>query len=54
MEDSDLLQGLSNVEKVLVRMLHRVEIRGKKERMVPVLLTESLQESIEVLVNMRL
>ena len=52
-EDSDVMKCLSDVEKTLVKTLQRVEIRGKKGRGVPVLLTEDMQAAVDALIRMR-
>ena len=51
--DRDIMKSLSETERFLVKTLQRVEIRGKRGRMVPVILTESLQATIEILVKLR-
>ncbi|KAK7506679.1 hypothetical protein BaRGS_00002154 [Batillaria attramentaria] len=45
----DIFEGLSQFEKHLVHTLARIEIRGKRGRKVPVLLTEQLKAQIECL-----
>lgn len=45
--------ALSATEKVLVKTMSRVEIRGKKGRTVPVLLTQTVQKCIDLLLKWR-
>ncbi|KAL8612973.1 hypothetical protein ACOMHN_001056 [Nucella lapillus] len=51
--DSEILQGLTETEKKLAAILQRVEIRGKFNRPVPILLTPVMIESIQKLLQMR-
>ncbi|KAK7483871.1 hypothetical protein BaRGS_00024888, partial [Batillaria attramentaria] len=51
--DSELLQGLTESEKRLTHVLQRVEIRGKFNRPVPILLTPGMTENIHRLIQMR-
>ncbi|KAK3909979.1 DNA polymerase epsilon subunit B [Frankliniella fusca] len=53
-DNADALKSLSEVEKILVKSLQRVVIRGKKGRGVPVLLTEDMQISVQALIDLRL
>lgn len=46
---SEIYESLSEAERILVRSLKRVEIKGKKGRKVPVILTSDLQASISLL-----
>ncbi|XP_063226925.1 uncharacterized protein LOC134533339 isoform X1 [Bacillus rossius redtenbacheri] len=52
-EDSDIFKSLSDSEKALTKKLRRIEIRGKKGRKVPVILTEDMQSTINLLVEKR-
>ncbi|KAH3877864.1 hypothetical protein DPMN_001743 [Dreissena polymorpha] len=45
--------SLSETEKVLLRTLSRVEIRGKRDRTVAVLLTPNIQKNIDLLLRYR-
>lgn len=45
--------GLSTMEQALAKSLRRIEITGKRGRIVPVLLTEFLSHSLDILVNCR-
>lgn len=45
--------GLAPVELALCHSLHRIEIKGKRGRTVPMLLTELMHEALEVLVLKR-
>lgn len=45
----EVYQSLGSVEKALVRKFHRVEIPGKRGRTVPVLMTESMVETVNLL-----
>ncbi|XP_069110207.1 uncharacterized protein [Argopecten irradians] len=49
----DIEESLSPMEKALCSTFERVEIRGKRGRIVPVLLTTTLQKSIECLMKYR-
>ncbi|XP_070212233.1 uncharacterized protein [Littorina saxatilis] len=51
--EEELLADLTETEKKLVNIFHRVEIRGKFNRAVPILLTPSMVESVESLIAMR-
>ena len=51
--DDDVLQSLSTFEKHLCNSLTRVVTRGKRGRKVPILLTASLKEGVDLLVNTR-
>ncbi|XP_070189389.1 uncharacterized protein [Littorina saxatilis] len=51
--DPLVLQNLTASEKKLVKVLHRVEIRGKFNRPVPILLTPLMVESIKRLLAIR-
>jgi isopentenyldiphosphate isomerase len=51
--DQDVVASLSQWEQELCRKLSRMEIRGKRGRKVPVLLTEEMKESIDMLVSFR-
>jgi hypothetical protein len=44
---------LSETEKVLCRLMTRVEIRGTRGRIVPVILTTTLQNAIDILIDKR-
>ncbi|XP_067268768.1 uncharacterized protein [Pseudorasbora parva] len=50
---SDVADALSEVEQKLCQHFQRIEIRGKRDRKVPVLLTPSMLESMELLVSNR-
>lgn len=49
----DLKEALSDLEKKLCQHFRRVEIRGKRGRKVPVLLTPEMQQSLDLLVSKR-
>lgn len=51
--EEELLQNLTTTEKKLVGVLHRVDIRGKFNRPVPVLLTPIMVDSIDKLLAVR-
>lgn len=51
--EQEILQNLTTTEKKLVSVLHRVEIRGKFNRPVPVLLTPTMVNSIDKLLALR-
>ena len=48
--EDEILSDLRNTEKKLVEKLHRVEIRGKFNRPVPILLTPKMVQNVEKLV----
>jgi hypothetical protein len=48
-----MMETLSPLEKELVKTLHRVEIRGKKGRMVPILLTRDMKKAADALLQSR-
>lgn len=50
---SDLADGLSELEKKLCQHFQRIEIRGKRNRKVPILLTPDMFSSMEALVTHR-
>ena len=50
---SDIQQTLSPVEKSLCKMFTRIELRGKRGRMVPILLTSDILQAVNVLVSER-
>ncbi|XP_029942329.1 uncharacterized protein LOC115384133 isoform X4 [Salarias fasciatus] len=50
---SDVALGLSKLEQKLCKHFQRIEIRGKRNRKVPVLLTPDMLSSMEVLVEHR-
>jgi hypothetical protein len=49
----EVFDSLSQTEKILVKSLKRIEIRGKRGRKVPVLLTEDMRCSIDILIEHR-
>ncbi|KAF6728633.1 N-lysine methyltransferase SETD8-A, partial [Oryzias melastigma] len=49
----DVSEALSDLEKKLCKHFRRIEIRGKRERKVPVLLTPMMQQSLDILVSKR-
>ncbi|KAM9699286.1 uncharacterized protein ACNS7B_008355 [Menidia menidia] len=49
----DINEALSDLEKRLCQHFKRIEIRGKRGRKVPVLLTPAMQQSLNFLVNKR-
>ncbi|KAG5868241.1 hypothetical protein JTB14_028845 [Gonioctena quinquepunctata] len=51
--NSDVFQVLSSAEQELSKLLKRLVIKGKKGRGVPVLLTEDLQSSLDLLIELR-
>ncbi|XP_039544399.1 uncharacterized protein LOC120490938 isoform X1 [Pimephales promelas] len=50
---SDVADALSEVEQKLCQHFQRIEIRGKRDRKVPILLTPSMLASMELLVQNR-
>ncbi|XP_076011575.1 uncharacterized protein LOC143004514 [Genypterus blacodes] len=50
---SDLAQGLSELEQKLCQHFQRIEIRGKRNRKVPILLTPDMLSSMELLIAHR-
>lgn len=50
---SDLTLGLSELEQKLCQHFQRIEIRGKRSRKVPILLTPDMMSSMEALVEHR-
>lgn len=50
---SDLVDGLSELEQRLCQHFKRIEIRGKRNRKVPILLTPNMLSSMEALVSHR-
>ncbi|XP_059198023.1 uncharacterized protein LOC131978403 isoform X2 [Centropristis striata] len=50
---SDLALGLSELEQKLCQHFQRIEIRGKRNRKVPILLTPDMLSSMELLVSHR-
>ena len=51
--NDDVMQGLSQWERKLCTKLSRVEIRGKRGRKVPILLSASMVQSIKLLISKR-
>ncbi|KAK7475438.1 hypothetical protein BaRGS_00033319, partial [Batillaria attramentaria] len=51
--EDDILSALSPLEKQLVNNFTRVEVRGKRGRRVPVLLTDTMCEEVEQLLALR-
>lgn len=51
--NADIYQSLSKIEKYLCNTLARVEIIGKRGRVVPLLFTPELKESLDLLVSTR-
>ena len=51
--DEDVLAGLTTTEQRLVHILSRMEIRGKMNRPVPILLTPGMVCSVEQLIQLR-
>ncbi|XP_063223326.1 uncharacterized protein LOC134531559 [Bacillus rossius redtenbacheri] len=51
--ESDTFKTLTESEKALTQKLKRIEIRGKKGRKVPVILTKDMQSSINLLLSSR-
>ncbi|XP_070174219.1 uncharacterized protein [Littorina saxatilis] len=51
--DPDVLKSLSKLEQNLCGILTRVEIFGKRGRIVPVLLTASMKHSIDILIKFK-
>ncbi|KAL8608782.1 hypothetical protein ACOMHN_065519 [Nucella lapillus] len=49
----DILNSLSKFEQALAKKLERIEIRGKRGRRVPVLLTERHKQRVECLIKKR-
>ncbi|XP_035993659.1 uncharacterized protein LOC118563357 [Fundulus heteroclitus] len=52
-DQDDLKEALSDLEKKLCKHFRRLEIRGKRGRKVPVLLTPEMQQSLDMLVSKR-
>ena len=52
--DPILLEGLSDAEKKMISFFHRIEIRGKFNRTVPILLTETMLNCLKKLKQLRL
>ena len=50
---ADVLDRLSNLEKVLLTTLTRIEIRGKRNRRVPILLSPSMLAGLQRMVELR-
>lgn len=50
---SDVQAGLSQMEQKLCKLFSRVEIRGKRDRVVPVLFTEHTQSAVDLLNSCR-
>ena len=51
--NKDILEGLTKFEKALCENLTRIEITGKRGRLVPVILTDSMKASMDVLMEKR-
>ena len=51
--DSSILEGLTEAEKKMIGLFHRIEIRGKFNRTVPILLTETMLNSLKKLKELR-
>ena len=51
--NEEVLQSLSKFEKELCTIHHRIEIKGKRGRKVPVLITSDVKDSIEVMLENR-
>lgn len=45
--------SLSTLEKTLFKQLHLVQIIGKRDRKIPVLLTKRMKEDVKFLIQMR-
>ncbi|XP_043982140.1 uncharacterized protein LOC122836583 isoform X1 [Gambusia affinis] len=52
-DQDDLKEALSDLEKKLCEHFRRIEIRGKRGRKVPVLLTPEMQQSLDMLIGKR-
>nr|XP_043879455.1 uncharacterized protein LOC122767933 isoform X2 [Solea senegalensis] len=50
----DIMMGLTELEKNLAKHFDRVEIRGKRSRMVPVLLTPDMVAAMDLLIKNRI
>ncbi|XP_041929786.1 uncharacterized protein LOC121693962 [Alosa sapidissima] len=50
---SDVAEALSDLEKKLCKHFKRLEIRGKRDRKVPILLTPEMQNAMELLMKSR-
>jgi len=50
---SDVHSGLSKLEQHLCTLFARVELRGKRDNIVPILLTEAVQTAIDLLIECR-
>ena len=50
---ADVLKKLSNLEKVLLTTLTRIEIQGKRNRSVPILLSPSMLAGLQRMVELR-
>lgn len=53
-EDEEIVSSFNRVEQLLTQNLYRLEIRGKKSRKVPILLTPVIKNSINLLVSTRM
>ena len=51
--NSDVADALSEVEKKLCQHFQRIEIRGKRDRKVPIFLTPCMLDSMDLLVKTR-
>ena len=51
--NEDLLTGLSKLEQALCRQMTRIEITGKRGRIVPVMLTAEMKSFTDILLEMR-
>ena len=51
--DQDIIEGLTEVEKKLVRHTHRVELMGKRGRRVAILLTQDMVKNLNCMIQMR-
>lgn len=51
--ESDLYLSLNNTEKMLTKSMKRIEVRGKRGRIVLVMFTEDLYSTLTIFVNYR-
>ena len=51
--DNELENNLNEFEKHLIQVLERLEIRGKRGRIVPILITEEVAEWVQILLKRR-
>lgn len=52
-EKSEIIEYLPKTEKALCQILTRIEIKGKRDRNVPVLLTPTMRELLDLMLSLR-